>query len=409
VSVFVIIAVVMAAAAVVWVLFPLLRRRSADGGVARTASNLAVYRDQLTELDADLSGGTLSAAQYGQAKLEIERRVLDEAGGEGATAPRASRNGRRTAAVLAATIPLCAASLYWLLGNPDALSPQRAGVAGGAPGLAAHEIEAMVAKLAARLEQNPDDANGWAILARSYATMQRFPEAVAAFAKAAALTKDDANLLADYADVLATSAGRNLEGRPLELVMQALKLDPNQWKALALAGTAAFNRKDYKTALAYWEKLLQQLPSDSEFGLSMRASIAEARQLDGIGSGAAPASPAPAAAASVRGTVTVSPALASKVQPTDTVFIFTRAAEGSRQPIAAIRRQARELPVMFALDDSQAMSAELKLSSLREVVVGARISKSGSATPQSGDLQGISQKAKIGATDVVVVIDSVVP
>ena len=408
-SVFVLIAVVMAAAAVVWVLPPLLRRRSADGGVARAASNLAVYRDQLTELDADLSSGTLSAAQYEQAKLEIERRVLDEASGEGTlAAPRASRNGRWTAVVLAATIPLCAASLYWLLGNPDALSPQRAGVAGGAPGLAMHEVEAMVAKLAARLEQNPDDANGWAILARSYATMQRFPEAIAAYAKAAALTRDDADLLADYADALAVSAGRKIEGKPLELVKQALKIDPNQWKALAMAGTAAFDRKDYKAALVYWEQLLAKLPPESQFRQTLTASIDEARQLGGIKPGAL-AAPLPAAADGVRGTVTVSPALAGKVQPTDTVFVFTRAPEGSRQPIAAVRRQARELPGMFALDDSQSMSAGMKLSNFREVVVGARISKSGSATPQSGDLQGISQKVKIGATDVVVVIDSVVP
>lgn len=408
-TVFVLIAVVMAAAAVGWMLPPLLRRRSADGGVERTASNLAVYRDQLAELDVDLNSGTLSAAQYEQAKHEIERRVLDEAGGEGIPAPRVLRSGRRTAVVLAAAIPLCAASLYWLLGNPDGISPQRAAVAGGEHQITPQQIEAMVAKLAARLEQNPDDAKGWAMLARSYAAMQRFPEALAAYAKATALAKDDAALLADYADVLATSTGRDLEGRPLELITQALKLDPNQWKALALAGTAAFNRKDYKTAVVYWEKLLQQLPPDSEFGLSMKSSIAEARQLGGIKSNASTTSPPPAAAASVSGRVTVSPSLAVKVQPTDTVFIFTRAAEGSRQPVAAVRRQARELPVEFTLDDSQAMSAERKLSGLREVVVGARVSKSGSATPQSGDLQGISQKVKVGATDVAVVIDSVVP
>ena len=407
-TVFVLIAVVMAAAAVVWVLPPLLRRRSADGGVERAASNLSVYRDQLSDLDADLNGGTLSAAQYEQAKLEIERRVLDEAGGEGTPAPRVSPNGRWTAAVLVAVIPLCAALLYGLLGNPDALSPQRAGVAAGEHQVTAQQVEAMVARLVARLEQNPDDANGWAILARSYTAMQRFPEAVAAFEKAVALAKDDANLLADYADALAVSAGRNLEGKPLELIRQALKLDPDQWKALAMAGTAAFDRKDYKAAVAYWEKLMQRLPPDSEFSQSMKTSIAEARQLGGIKSGASPG-PQPVSAASVRGTVTVSPALAGKVQPTDTVFIFARAAAGSRQPIAAVRRQAREFPVGFTLDDSQAMSAEMKLSSFREVVVGARISKSGSATPQSGDLQGITQKVKAGATDVVVVIDSVVP
>jgi cytochrome c-type biogenesis protein CcmH len=140
----------------------------------------------------------------------------------------------------------------------------------------------------------------------------------------------------------------------------------------------------------------------------MRASIAEARQLGEIKAGAAPG-PQPATAASVRGTVSLSPLLAGKVAPADTVFIFTRAAEGSRQPIAVLRRQVKDLPAGFTLDDSQAMSPGTKLSNFREVVVGALVSKSGSATSQSGDLQGISQKVKVGATDVVVVIDSVVP
>ena len=406
-TVFLIIAVAMATAAVGWVLLPLLRRRS-DDGVVRAASNLAVYRDQLTDLDADLASGTLSAAQYEQAKREIERRALDEAGGEGTPAPRVLRDGRWTAAVLAAAIPLCAASLYWLLGKPNALSPQRAGVAAGEHQITAQQIDAMVTRLVARLEQNPDDANGWAILARSYTAMQRFPEAVAAFAKAAALTKGDANLLADYADALAVSAGRKIEGRPLELIRQALELDPNQWKALAMAGTAAFDRKDYKGAVSYWEKLVQVLPPDSGLRGSLTASIAEARQLGGIKSDATP-SPQPATAAGVRGTVSLSPVLAGKIKPTDTVFIFVRAAEGSRQPLAVVRRQANELPAGFTLDDSQSMSAERKLSGFREVVVGARISKSGSAMPQSGDLEGVSQKVKVGATDIAVVIDSVVP
>ena len=406
-TVFVIIAVVMAAVAVLWVLPPLLWRRTASEGVARAASNLAVYRDQLAELDSDLRIGTLSPTQYAQAKLEIEHSVLDEARVERTPAPRALRGGRWTAAVLAATIPLCAALLYWQFGSPDALL-QRASVARGEHEVTTQQIEAMVAKLAARLEQNPDDAKGWVMLARSYAAMQRFPEALAAYAKATALVKDDASLLADYADVLATSTGRNLEGRPLELVKQALKLDPNQWKALALAGTAAFDRKDYKAAVAYWEKLVQQLSPDSEFSQSLTASIAEARQLGGIKAGAPPG-PQPATAASVRGTVSLSPALAGKVDPADTVFIFTRAAEGSRQPLAAVRRQVKDLPAGFTLDDSQAMSAEMKLSNFREVVVGALISKHGSATPQSGDLQGISQKIKVGSGNIVVVIDSVVP
>jgi cytochrome c-type biogenesis protein CcmH len=299
--------------------------------------------------------------------------------------------------------------LYWQFGSPNALL-QRASIARGEHELTPQQIEAMVAKLAARLEQNPNDAKGWVMLARSYAAMQRLPEAVEAYAKATALVKDDPNLLADYADLLATTTGRSLEGRPLELVTQALKIDPNHWKALALAGTAAFDRKDYKAAVAYWEKLVQGLPPDSEFGKSMTASIAEARQLGGIkATTGTSSSPQPAAAASVRGTVRLSPALAGKVDAADTVFIFTRAAEGPRQPLAALRRQVKDLPTGFTLDDSMAMSPQMKLSNFREVVVGALVSKHGSAMPESGDLQGISQKVKVGTGDIVVVIDQVVP
>jgi cytochrome c-type biogenesis protein CcmH len=408
VTVFIIIAAIMAVAAVLWVLPPLLRRRPASDGVSRDASNLAVYRDQIAELGADLRSGTLSAAQYEQAKLEIERRVLDEGSAEGTPMPpQVSRSGRWTAAVLAATIPLCAALLYWQFGSPDALS-QRASIAGGEHQVTAQQLEAMVAKLAARLEQNPDDAKGWVMLARSYTAMQRLPEALTAFAKATSLVKDDAGLLADYADALALSADRNIEGKPLELVQQALKLDPNQWKALALAGTAAFDRKDYKAAVAYWERLAQQLPPDSDFKQSLTAGIAEARQLGGIKTAVLPGRE-PTAAASVRGTVSLSPALAGKANPADTVFIFTRAAEGPRQPLAVLRRQVKDLPAGFTLDDSHAVSPEMKLSNFREVVVGALISKNGSAMPQSGDLQGLSQKVKVGSGNIAVVIDQVVP
>ena len=403
-TVFLIIAVLMAVAALLWVLLPLMKRR-AGTGVAGASINLAIYRDQLADLDVDLSNGTLSAEKYQQAKLDIERRALDESADEDAPAIVEPRRGRWTAAVLAVAIPVSAALLYGVLGNFEALSPQP----GGTPGLAAHEVEAMVAKLAARLEQKPDDVKGWTILARSYSAMQRLPEAVAAYAKAAALAPDDADLLADYADALALSSGRTIEGKPLEIVKQALKIDPDQWKALALAGTAAFDRKDYKAALVYWERLLQRLPPESQFRPTLTASIDEARQLGGIKTSASPV-PSPAARdGSVRGTVSLSPALAGKVQPTDTVFIFARAAEGPRQPLAAVRHQVKDLPVSFALDDSQAMSPEMKLSRFGEVVVGARISKSGGAMPLSGDLFGSSRKIKVGATAVAVVIDQVTP
>lgn len=413
-TLFISIAIALVAAALAWILPPLLRRRAVADGVARASLNLDLLRDQVTELDADLANGTLSPQQYAQAKAELERRVLEDTAAAD-TPLSIMRGGRWTALAVAIVVPVAAGLLYYKLGNLDALEQGAAGMAGGERQVTPHEIEGMVAKLAARLEKNPDDAEGWGLLARSYYSMRRFPEAIAAYEKAAALAKGDANLLADYADALAMSAGRKIEGKPLELVNEALKLDPNHWKALAMAGTAAFDRKDYQQAVRYWERVQATLPPDSELAQSMSASIAEARALGGIKGppvAAAPAASPIAAAASggsVQGMVTLSSGLAAKAAPDDTVFVFARAAEGPKMPLAILKRQVRNLPLKFKLDDSMAMAPQMNISSFPQVVVGALVSKSGGATPQSGDLQGFSKAVKVGAADVAVVIDKAIP
>jgi cytochrome c-type biogenesis protein CcmH len=191
-------------------------------------------------------------------------------------------------------------------------------------------------------------------------------------------------------------------------VKRALAIDPDQWKALALAGTAALERKDYKQAIAYWERLRKVLPPDSGMEQSVEASIAEARAL----AGAKPAPKAKARVASskeVTGKVSLAQGLAARAAPTDTVFIFARAANGPPMPLAVLRKQVRDLPLEFTLDDTMAMSPSLKLSDFPEVIVGARISRSGSATAQSGDLRGQSKPVKVGTTGIAIVIDSAVP
>jgi cytochrome c-type biogenesis protein CcmH len=255
------------------------------------------------------------------------------------------------------------------------------------------------------------------MLARSYYVMQRIPEAVAAYAKAVEMTKDNADLYADYADALAMSQGRNLEGKPLELVNQALKLDPAHPKALAMAGTEAFYRKDYPAAIAFWEKLLPLLPAESEMAKSIEGGIAEARDLGKKTLARSPAVPVANSSAggksvpgaSVSGRIALSHAIASKAGPQDTVFIVARAQNGPRIPLAVLRRRVADLPFEFSLDDSLAMSPELKISGFSEVVVTARISKSGNAAPQSGDLQGASSPVKVGARGLKIVIDAVLP
>jgi cytochrome c-type biogenesis protein CcmH len=432
VTTFVLIAAAMVAAALAWVLVPLLRRGRPDG-VAREASNVAILRDQLRELDADLAAGTMPRDQYEQAKRELEQRVLEESKAipHAATAP--TQSAAWTAAILGSAIPIAALLLYVALGNHDAFTPM---AARSAKGGADHEVtpqqvEAMAANLAAKLEKEPGNVDGWVMLARTYYAMNRHAEAARAFERAVALVPDNADLLADYADSAGAAEG-GLRGKSLELIERALKADPTHWKALALAGTAAFNRKDYKQAIDYWERMKKTVPPDSPIAGSIDASINEARELGGLKAGtpsgsqalaAAPAgsavkgpsSPTPApqtsasSGAAIAGTVSLAPALAAKVAPTDVVYIFARAAEGPKMPLAIIRKQVKDLPIPFSLDDSMAMAPNFALSNFSSIVIGARVSKSGSAAPQSGDLEGLSPAVKIGATGLAVVIDRTLP
>jgi cytochrome c-type biogenesis protein CcmH len=299
-------------------------------------------------------------------------------------------------------VPICALAVYLVVGNPGALSV-RPEAGAGPHGMTAQQFENLVARLAERLKQNPEDVEGWAMLGRSYAVLGRFPESSAAYAQAVARAPDDAQLLADYADALAMAQGRTLNGEPERLLKRALAADPKNVKALVLAGTAAFDRNDKAGAIRYWERALLVLPAESEMAERVRASIADA----GGRAEVAKAQPAPAqAGARVSGVVTLHPKLAGKVGPDDTVFIFARAAEGPRMPLAILRKQGRDLPVKFTLDDSMAMAPQMKLSAFPRIVVGARVSKTANATASPGDLQGLSQTVRVGATNVAVTIDS---
>lgn len=232
-----------------------------------------------------------------------------------------------------------------------------------------------------------------------------------AYSKAVARIPGNASLLADYADALAMARGRRLQGEPEALIQRALAADPNHIKSLALAGSVAFEKRDYAGALSYWERITQLVPPDSDVARSIGGSIKEARALAG-----APAAPVAAAASQtaadaargVSGIVQLAPALAARVAPDDTVFIFARAADGPRMPLAVLRKKASELPIAFTLDDSLAMTPQARLSGVPQIVVGARVSKSASASPQPGDFQGMTAPIANVGRGVRIVIDQVV-
>ena len=338
--------------------------------------------------------------------------------------PAAAPAPRRTLPMLAGLSSFVVALLvagYWVVGAPLALDPSvRSAASNSNAEITYEQIEAMTQKLADRLKQQPDDPTGWAMLGRSYAVLGRHADALPAFKQAVTLKPDDANLLTDYADALAVVNGRNLEGEPSKLIARALEIDPSNLKALSLAGTAAYLRKDFAGALRHWDKLAQVAP-DSDFVRQIQRGIDEARrqagtpapaiqaQASGIRAPAAqPAAPGAAAGASISGTVTLAKQLAAKAAPDDTVYVFARAAEGSRVPLAILRKQVKDLPLKFTLDDSMAMSPAAKLSGAPKVIVGARVSKSGGAMPQPGDLQGISAPVDLGSTGLAIEISQVV-
>ena len=385
---------------------PPLARRVVRPSETCDAVNAAVYRDQLRELEADLRAGTLAPDQYEKARLEIEARLIADVG-TGEASAETPRGARGAALALGLAIPICALAVYLSVGNPSAVLPQAAG--GANPhGMTKAQFEAAVVRLAARMKDNPEDAEGWTMLARSYAVLGRFGEASEAYAKAAARMPRDAQLLADYADALAMAQGRTLQGEPEKIILRALAIDPDNVKALLLAGTAAFNRSDPRAAIRHWERVLGLLPKESDMIQRVQASIAEARSLAGSpGEKAQVAKPAQAQGGSrVSGVVRLAPELAGKVAPGDTVFIFARAVEGPRMPLAILRKRGSDLPAEFTLDDSMAMAPQMKLSAFPRVVVGARVSKSANASPQPGDLQGLSAAVKVGAKSVSVVIDT---
>lgn len=443
---------------------------------------IQTLRKQLQQLQELHASGALDDAQYQQSKERLERKLVDAVvqapadtaavapakvtpaaaasansvpASPPAAAPPERRPSARLLAGVAAFVVVVSAAGYAWKGSPDklALGPGSASASGTGSaegGEAPHDtnsaqIAAMVEKLAARMKERPDDAQGWVMLARSYTVLERYADAVPAYEQAVKLVADDPSLLADYADALGMRNNRVLGPDAVQVIERALTIDASHLKALSLAGSAAFSKKDYATAVSYWERLTQAAPAESPFLPEVRAGIAEARELGKLGPGpaataTATASASPAAAAetppakftqtaqaappagagnsgtgtspavanaSVSGTVSLSKAMAAQASPNDTVFIFARAAEGPRMPLAILRKQVKDLPVEFKLDDSLAMSPAMKLSSFPKVVVGARVSKSGEAMPQKGDLTGTSGPVATGSSGLKIEINQV--
>jgi len=396
-----IIAAILTTLAIAFVIPPLLKKNQPATDIDRNSLNVAIYKDRLAELEQE----NLTPEESAQAKLELEKNLAQDLD-DNATLAHQPRARWATVVVLLVAIPALAFSTYWKLGAKELIAPQTQFThPGNMPG----NFDQMVNKLAERLKTQPDDQEGWRMLARSYTVLKRYDDAARAYNKLLALVgNQDPQLLTDFARVLVQSNNGQFAGQPTILLKAALDLEPKHPDALLLSGLAAVEKNDYDAAIKHWERLLQQIPPENVQARQMlEAHIADARSKLN-------AEPAPQASTSTESTalqvrVTLAPTLQEKVEPSDKLFVYARATKGPPMPLAIVDKMASELPVTVTLDDSQAMVPAMKLSAFQEVTVLARISKSGSAKLQVGDLQGqvtpvvLSQQAK-----VEIVIDQVI-
>ncbi len=400
---FIVLAAAMLVAALVVVLRPLLATPKDPRAAQRRA------------LDQAFAAGVLDAAEHA-----AKRAALDEA-------PVATSTLPERPWLLAGTIGLALAGgtlgVYLTQGTPAALDPAALTTSAESP-----DLDSLLEGLRARLAETPDDPAGWALLARGYRSVGRVAEAASAYGRAIALAPSDANLMVEGAETLALSRpDRSLAGEPKNLLTRALAIAPEHQRGLWLLGIAHAQAGEFEPAITTWTQLSGLLEPGSEVATAVAEQIRQARQrlagdnADGgseVGPAEAPASiaapltqesvevpqapSAPATAADV-GTLTVivdlDPSLAARVPEGATLFVFARAAEGPRVPLAIARLPATGFPLTVTLDDSNAMVAGMTLSSQPRVVVGARISASGNATPQPGDLEAVSDPVEHASLD----------
>ena len=414
-TLFLLCAAAMLAVALVFVLVPLLRARGNSAGAATEARRL------LDALNAARDNGILSEAEYASKRAELADRLLGAI-----DAPPASRSKTAFAAALAVALLLPAAAIliYRSVGQPGAVDNTAPPTDAQAPANHGQNIEQAIAGLQEKLKQNPKDVEGWALLGRAYEATERFGEARDAMKKAYDLAPDDPDVTVAYAEVLALSSPeRRIEGEPRTLIESVLKKTPDHQRGLWLLGISDYQQKKYDSAIAYWNKLIAVLPKGAPTIKAVQAEIAKAEAArDGKAppaeeeataeesAGAATAAPADANGPHLTVKVALDPKLQSKAAPGDTLFVYAKAASGPPMPLAIQRLQADKLPTTITLTDGMGMVPTLKLSQFPQVIVGARISKSGNAIAQSGDLQVVSKPMAVTTTaPIELTIDQVVP
>lgn len=408
--------------ALAYVLSPLLRRGRISSAPS-TELNLEVYRQRLSELEGDRKEGVLTEAEFTQAQRDLETGLVEDlrSSVRDAPGPRTATTGARWGGVaVAVSVPLVALGLYgYYGGGREAISYDRPVASEQSAGQNAHadlgSMEEMVARLEQRLQTNPDDVQGWVMLGRTRMVLGDYVRARDAYARAYELVGDRAGLLADYAETVILANGGEFNDTAQQLINKELELSPTSQKGLWLAGFGAYRAGDQLEAVRLWGTLLEAHPADNQVTTRVRDLIAQIEaQLPAAKEAQGDDTTEPGMTVAVAKTVTVSVHLADEltdqVAPSDAVFVFARAANGPAMPLAVVQLEVKDLPVTVTLDDSMAMMPAMNISNFDQVVVGARISKTGEAQPRSGDLQGMSSSLVVGRDQTAAVtIQDIVP
>ncbi len=362
---------------------------------SRRQMNAAIYREELDKLEAERNAGLMNSSDYEIAHAEMRQRLFQDTNEEDDQSRLGST--KKTAIGLGIFIVLLSSGLYFSLGDVYRVAQ----ISNEKP-ITQEGVEKMVSEFALKMEKEPDNLKGWAMLARSYRILGRNEDAAKAYARAGNFVDSDPQLLADYADVLASNANGSFAGKPLQLINQALKLDPKNLMALWLSGTASFSVGNYKAAVQSWEKLAAQLPANSDESRAIEGSIAEARSKGGL----VAKTPVAVNGKGISGQIELSNELKSKVKSGDVVMVIARQV-GERMPVAVLKVPAGQFPMKFVLNDSLAMNPSAPLSKLAEASIEVRISKTGMAKPESGDLISAAKTVKVGSENIQLLIDQV--
>lgn len=379
-----------------WLLRPLFFKPK-ELATSRRQMNAEIYRQELEKLEAERASGAIDNEAYDQSHTEMRQRLFQDTDEPDDLSVMGSP--KKTIIGICIFVVLLSIGFYSLLGDAPRVAQKNA-----EKPMTKESVEQMVAQFAQKLEQEPNNLQGWAMLARSYRVLGRDVEAQKAYERAGSYVDSDPQLLADYADVIAANNNGNFAGKPKQLLKKALALDPNNLLALWLTGTAAFNAQDYKAAISSWERLAKQLPADSDEARSINLSIEEARSKGGL----APASKPAISAKGVSGQVDLASNLKSKLKSGDVLMVIARK-PGERMPVAVFKTTATSFPMSFVLNDSLAMSPSNLISQLPEVSIEVRISKTGMAAPESGDLISAPKTVRVGSNNIQLLVDAVRP